>query len=88
MPTGEHTYTYTGPEAEITVSGVKFIKDQPTTFTDMGTVGMIEHWPEFVDANAKPKKAAEPVAEPEPAPEPAPTPEKPKAPRKAKGKKG
>jgi hypothetical protein len=59
MPSGNATYTYIGDEAEITVSGQTFVKDEPASVTDNGVIAMLGGRKDFVEgeAEAKPKKA-------------------------------
>lgn len=64
MPSGNATFTYTGPDETAYVSGETFTKGLAQLTHDNGVIGMIREREDFTEATDKPKAAK--TVEPEP----------------------
>jgi hypothetical protein len=60
MPSGNATFTYTGDEPSVEVSGQTFVQGEATTVTDNGVIAMVSERDDFAEGadEPKPKKAA------------------------------
>jgi regulator of RNase E activity RraA len=59
MPSGNTTYTYEGPDPEITIQGQTFPKGEPVTVTDNGIIAVLRAMDGDVAAEADPAPKAE-----------------------------
>ena len=61
MASGNATFTYTGKELTISVSGETFIKGEPTHTADNGVIAILRERDDFTEVKPEKAKAPEPA---------------------------